>query len=135
MMGDTQENKNLTGQPIRADGWYGHTDGLHTVVIQTVNFSGHVYIEASLELEPKEGDWFPIKLSQNANYIQFPQNPFKPTGDQDSGGDTGAFGITFKVNALWLRARMDREYLNLTDSFANINILERGVVSKITLAR
>lgn len=136
MMGNSQEIANLTGEACKADGWHGHVRGLHTVVIQVVNFTGRISIEASLELNPTDADWFPIKLSDEANYIQFPINPMKPTGDYDSGGDTSTVGVSFKINALWLRAKLDRTYISdvLYDAdYRSLRML--GNVVKIELAR
>jgi len=136
MMGNTQEKANLIGEPCKADGWFGHKRGLHTVVVQVVNFTGRIYLEASLELNPTESDWFTIPLSDSTDYLQFPINPLKPTGTYDSGGDTAAIGVSFKVNALWLRARLDRTYISdiLYDQDRRaLSML--GNVVKITLAR
>lgn len=135
MMGNTQELANLTGDAIKADGWYGHVRGLHTIVIQVINFTGRIHVEASLELNPTENDWFAVKLDDETSYIQFPLNPMKPTGDYQGGGDTETVGVTFKINALWLRARLDRSYLPNTN-LQDPNILTLlGNVVKITLAR
>lgn len=136
MMTNTQEIANLTGDACKADGWFGHVDGLHTVVVQVVNFTGRIHIEASLELNPTEADWFPIKLTETTSYLQFPINPLAPTGEYVSGGDTSTLGYTFKINALWLRARLDRTYLSdvLYEEDPQVLALLGNVV-KITLAR
>ncbi len=136
MMGNSQEFANLTGPICRADGWYGHRDGLHTVSIQVVNFTGRVYIEASLASAPTEEDWFPIALQPETHYVEFPLNPLKPTGSFDIGGDTMVIGRSFKINALWLRARMDRSYLEDILFEEDPNVLPRyGNVVKVVLAR
>lgn len=136
MMSDSQKEASLTGEKCKADGWFGHTDGLHTVSIQVVNFTGRVWIEASLEMCPKEDDWFPIQLTHCTPYVQFPLDPLHPTGDYPSGGDTATVGKSFTINALWLRARLDREYLSdvlfLSDPHA-VELL--GSVRQIVLAR
>lgn len=136
MMSNTQEVVSLTGEPCKADGWFGHSEGLHTVVFQVVNFTGRIHIEASLSLNPTEDDWFPIQLTPTTTYIQYPVNPQKPTGNQETGGDTSAVGVTFRVNALWIRARMDRSYLSPALLTADDNALQLlGMINKITLAR
>lgn len=135
MMGNSQEHANLTGKPCKADGWYGHTDGLHTVVIQVVNFTGRVYVEASLSMEPTEDDWFPIALTEQTAWLQFPVDPMKPTGHEGD-GDTCTVGVSFKVNALWIRARLDRTYLETVLYDEDPNALSAlGNIKKITLAR
>lgn len=136
MMGSSQEFANLTGPACRADGWYGHRDGLHTVSMQVVNFTGRIYIEASLALEPTDADWFPVFLQLETPYVEFPLNPLKPTGSMETGGDTLVVGRSFKINALWLRARMDRTYLEdiLFENDPSILPLYGNVV-KVVLAR
>jgi hypothetical protein len=135
MMSNTQELANPVGQPCKADGWYGHTDGLHTVVVQVVNFTGRVHIEASLMLEPGDDDWFPIQLKADESYLQFPLNPMGPTGTDDN-GDTATVGVSFKVNAIWLRARVDRTYISSILFDENpASLAAMGNVKKITLAR
>lgn len=136
MMGNTQEIANLTGEVVKADGWYGHVTGLHTIVVQVVNFTGRIHIEASLELNPTEADWFPVKLTDTTSYLQYPLDPFRPTGDYDSGGDSSTVGISIKINALWLRARLDRSYLSpVLYQFDPAALAGIGNVVKITLAR
>lgn len=136
MMSNTQEVANLIGQPVKADGWYGHMEGLHTVVFNVINFTGRLFIEASLELSPTNQDWFPVKLGDTTDYLEFPRNPLIPTGNYETGGDTGSFGKTFRINALWLRARLDRTYLDPVLYELDPNALEMlGYVNKITLAR
>lgn len=136
IMSDTQGTANLTGQPFKADGWYGHTEGLHTIVFSVINFTGRIYIEASLALQPGDDDWFPVALTETTDYLQFPQNPQMPTGSQETGGDTISVGKTFRINALWLRARLDRTYLDpaLYELDPN-DLLLIGRINKITLAR
>lgn len=136
MMGNTQELANLTGGAVKADGWFGHVNGLHTIVIQVINFTGRIHVEASLELNPSEADWFPVKLTDETAYLQFPLNPMLPTGEYRSGGDTATVGVTFKINALWVRAKLDRTYIS--DVLFDVDrhaLAMLGNVVKITLAR
>lgn len=131
----------MVGQPVKADGWYGATDGLHTVAIYVSNFSGRVYVEATLAMNPTEADWFPICLDKEKNtpYIQFPVNPAAPTGATEGlvqPGDTGVVGRSFKINAVWIRARMDRTYLDLVAPNP-LDSIEAGYgrLQKVVLAR
>jgi len=136
MMDNTQELVNLTGAACKADGWYGIDDGLHTVAIQVVNFTGRIYVEASLALYPSEDDWFAVPLTPSTPYLQFPLNPMKPTGSMETGGDTLSVGKSFKINAIWIRARLDRSYLENVLFAEDPNVLSLyGNVVKITLAR
>lgn len=136
MMGNSQENANLTGDPVKADGWFGHVDGLHTVVISVVNFTGRIFIEGTLSVDPEDGEWFPIQLTPGAQFVEFPINPAIPTGEYASGGDTSTVGFSFRVNVVWLRARLDRTYLSpVLYEFDPETLVLLGHVRKITLAR
>jgi len=116
MMTNTGTNWNLVGEPIRADAYYGYTDGVHTVQTIYQNFVGGFGIQATLSLAPAEEDWFWIKLNPNGDvnspFIPFPVDPLSPTGS--NGGDTGSMAITFLGNFVYLRAVLTRDYLQPT---------------------
>ena len=38
----------FTGSPVKADGYYGFSDGMHTVSFHLNDFRGRIYIEATL---------------------------------------------------------------------------------------
>lgn len=117
MMTNTGREFNKVGEPIRADGYYGSTDGLHTVQIVYSNFVGRFGLQGTLATEPTESDWFDINLNYRAYTnsdnpkVQFPVNPLAPTGGPDSVGDTGTQAFSFIGNFVWLRAILDRSYL------------------------
>lgn len=120
---------NQTGAAKRAAGYYSTAinGGWHTVTADILDFTGRIYIEASLVANPTANDWFAVKLADmsvadadvdggNAqgnilNYAQYPVDPDNPT---DVHGDTGTFGWTFRGNYVWIRARIDRSYLPST---------------------
>jgi hypothetical protein len=111
MMTNTGRNHNLVGEAIRADGYYGRTDGIHTVQVTVNNFTGKFGIQGTLATEPTEDDWFDINLNANRNvssaspYVSFPANPAAPTGQI---GDDGTQAFTFVGNFVYLRAILDR---------------------------
>ena len=109
MLDDTDINLNVTGEALRADAWYGYKDGLHTVAFYLENFTGRIYIEASLASEPTSEDWFPVFLNGAQAYMNYPINPLAPIGGPS--GDTFVDAFTFQGNFLWLRARIDRSYV------------------------
>lgn len=100
---------NVIGAKQKGAG-YSDTIGCnHTVSISVMNFIGRVYIEGSLASDPTEDDWFPITLANNLDYVQFPLNPNQPTGS--GGGDTVVVAYSFSGNYVWIRARLNRDYL------------------------
>lgn len=50
---------------IKGDGYFGGSDGNHTIQIQLTNFLGKLEMQASLASEPVSTDWFTIPLSSN----------------------------------------------------------------------
>jgi hypothetical protein len=45
---------------LRGNGYYGYTDGLHTVSYQLTNFIGVINMQATLASDPTDADWFDI---------------------------------------------------------------------------
>ena len=123
-------NENLltySGDKIKADGYYGHTDGVHTVSATVTNFQGRIHLEGSLATEPTEADWFPIYLTSGNSFRQYPVTSV-PSGS-NSLGDTTTEAWTFRANILWIRARVDRVYL----SAGSYDVALHGIVDKILL--
>lgn len=134
---DTNGKWEVTGEKFRADGWFGSTDGLHTVSIHVRNLRGRVFVEASLANEPTEDDWFPIWLSQLEPYIEYPKNAAKPTGsitsDYGDAGDTTVSAFAFQANIAWIRTRLSRDYLGHPPSNEE-DIARYGVIEKVLLS-
>jgi len=61
-------NSTVIGTHQRGDGYYGRSDGLHTVAWNVVNFVGTIKIQGSLALEPLSEDWFDIPLGTVDDY-------------------------------------------------------------------
>jgi hypothetical protein len=51
----------FSSDSTKADGYYGYTDGLHTIAITTDDFVGTLTIEGTLASEPSDNDWFTVK--------------------------------------------------------------------------
>lgn len=109
LLDSTTTEINVTGSKQKGAGFSNTIGCNHTVSISVANFIGRVFIEGSLASEPSEHDWFPIKLRNNLDYIQFPLNPNSPTGSNN--GDSGVYAYNFSGNYVWLRARVNRDYL------------------------
>ena len=108
MLEDTALELSVTGEKIRADGWFGNKDGLHSVAFYLSNFTGRIFLDASLETEPTSSDWFSIFLDGGNAFIEYPLDFLNPTGTQ---GDTKVDAVTFQGNFLWLRIRIDKTYI------------------------
>lgn len=122
MLDDTQGKVNVVGEPVRADAYFGLTDGLHTVAIYFQNFIGRVYIEASLSNDPKDDEWFPINLNGELPYLQYTQADgareyMYTSGSDQHLGKNGVEAFTFQGNFLWLRAKVDRSHIFPFDQY------------------
>jgi hypothetical protein len=119
LLNDTNGQLSMVGTPVRADGWWGFTDGKHTISINLQNFTGRIYLEGSLATTPKEEDWFPIHLSPSTPYLYLEKA-------------TGAKAFSFEGNFVWVRARLDRSYIYPQPDNQH-EIAQLGIVKKILL--
>jgi len=136
LMNDTSKIYNLTGRPLRADGFYGNTNSFYTVVLYYNNLQGRIWIEASLASNPNEEDWFPIHLNNEIPYKEYPVNANNPTAEQTGAGDTGVDAFNFRANISWIRARLDRTYMGDApiDLNAENQIIRLGNIKQIILS-
>jgi hypothetical protein len=109
LLDSTTTEINATGPKQKGAGFSNTIGCNHTVSMSVANLIGRIYIEGSLATDPTEEDWFPIKLVGNLDFIEFPRNPNAPTGN--GRGDTSVLAFSFSGNYIWIRARLDRNYL------------------------
>lgn len=114
MIGDGVRGDRLS-DPVRGDGYYGYRDGNHTIAVTFQNFYGRIQIEATLDLEPAEADWFPIWLTAATPYKQY------------SDPKTGTEAFTFQGNFVLLRFKKMQAYL--PSSYTSV-----GDISKVMLS-
>ncbi len=55
-----------SSNPIKGDGYFGNSDGLHTVQVKLTNFRGSVAIQGTLATSPSETDWFNVRLDDGS---------------------------------------------------------------------
>lgn len=61
---DNVGNLIITSNKIKGDGYYGRSDGLHTIQFTLNDVTSLVYVQGTLETNPTETDWFPVELEQ-----------------------------------------------------------------------
>jgi hypothetical protein len=88
-----------TSDKVKGDGYYGYADGLHTMSFHFKNFKGRIFCQATLVDEPTEADWFNIGLDTNTDYYEYTTQT------------SGTVGTTFQGNFVWLRVKIDRDYI------------------------
>ena len=91
----------VTGEKFKGDGYYGRSDGFHTVQYTLNGFIGTVEIQATLAVDPTADDWFTV-------YTQ----AYPVSNDE---GTTGSFVTNFTGNYVWIRAYIN----NWTDGTIN----------------
>tara|TARA_E500000081_G_scaffold118942_1_gene122980 strand:- start:614 stop:955 length:342 start_codon:yes stop_codon:yes gene_type:complete len=75
----------VNGSHFKGDGYYGRSDGLHTVQYDYTGFRGEMKIEATLATTPTDSDWFQV---DSVNLT----------------GQTGTSISNFTGNYIWLKA-------------------------------
>jgi hypothetical protein len=119
---------NQVGSAQRGAGYYTTSinGGWHTISVDVTDFTGRIYIQATMAANPQESDWFPVYLSADAEYVQYPSNPMQLRGGS-AHGDTATDGWTFRGNFTFVRARVDRSYLTDTTNVGNAREILMGL--------
>ena len=66
-------NTTVTGEKFKGDGYYGRSDGFHTVQYNLADFNGTIKMQGTLATTPTEADYFDIAgtESQGSNRSYF----------------------------------------------------------------
>jgi len=94
--------------PARGDGYYGYREGYQTLAVHFSNFYGRIQIEATLEIDPAEADWFPIWLTPSHAWKEY------------TTAKNGTEAFTFRGNFVLIRFRKTRSYLTTTSPVGDI---------------
>lgn len=113
LLGDTGSVENITGDRFKAAGYYGSSNGSHTVAIYGVNLTGRISIEATLSSNPTDTDWFAVELN-NSPYVEY------------TNFDAIDY-YTFFGNYVYVRAKLSRSYITNPDP------LQYGKIKQILL--
>lgn len=62
-------NLTFLSNKIKGDGYYGSSDGFHTIQFKVSNFVGKFEVQASLASDPIEADWFSVELGTTSQTI------------------------------------------------------------------
>lgn len=116
-----QAELSYTGNKYQGDGYYGASDGLHTVSVHLTEFLGRIWIEATLVVEPTANDWFAIPIGSGTDYKEY------------AAQTTTTEAFNFTANAVWVRARVDRSAI--TPAPSSYDQTQHGTVDKVLLNR
>lgn len=98
----------VTGDKFKGDGYYGRSDGLHTIQVNLNEFVGRIEMQGTLAVNPSEEDWFAIELGtgtksvdttgalreENISFIDYTQSA------------TNSKTYNFVGNYVWVRAQI-----------------------------
>jgi hypothetical protein len=125
MLTNTGQKYDVVSEKYRADGYWGHTDGLHTISVSHHNLVGNLFIQGTLSTDPKEDDWFDIDINNKSSvkaYLEFH-------------GESGVIARTFIGNFVYLRAILSRSSREDLSPLPNGNAgPELGQINNILLA-
>ena len=62
MLGNSSDNMSQTGDKIKADSYFGYTDGIHSISVKLNAFVGKIKLQGTLSLTPSTADWGDVKL-------------------------------------------------------------------------
>jgi len=104
----------VTGDKYKGDGYYGRSDGLHTVQINLIGFIGTIEIQGTLAIDPAEEDWFTVELeSSNSSTIGFVDTTGAITTTSPTvssvtytSNETNSNNYNFTGNFVWIRAKV-----------------------------
>lgn len=117
------DSATLSGDKVKGDGYYGMSDGLHTVMIDLNGFIGTITIQGSLSQEPTESDWFLIELNKGEYSLD----------------TTGKVSQLIETSLEYTSAETSIKSYNATGNFvwirANISNWSAGTISRIELNR
>jgi hypothetical protein len=110
---------------IKGDGYFGGSDGLHTVFWSVSQFIGTLQVQATLASEPVEADWVTVNLIEPGNNFTVDTTGLvTATGVASTRytvATTTSKSYNFTGNFVWLRGR--------------ISEFTEGVVNNISINR
>ena len=107
----------VTGTKYRGDGYYGRSDGFHTVQITVTGLIGNISMQGTLATNPVEADWFTVELGTGNSSVDTTglitaQNI---TSVEYTSATTNTKNYNFTGNYVWVRAYVS----NWTDGTVN----------------
>lgn len=81
----------VTGDKHQGDGYYGRSDGIHTIQLDLNDFIGDIKMQGTLAVTPTSDDWFDITLANGDVTVSWDD------------GETSAPIYNFTGNFVWVR--------------------------------
>ena len=106
----------VTGDKFKGDGYYGRSDGLHTIQIDLNGFLGDVQLQGTLAIDPTADDWFTVRLGSGQT-IDTTGKIFNAITSklEYTDNETSSKTYNFTGNYVWVRVYVS----NWTDGTVN----------------
>ena len=99
-----------TSERIKGDGYFGGSDGVHTVFWSIAEFIGTIEMQGTLASEPTESDWANITLIHPGNKFYIDTTGLVTAAGLDSTRyaqqTTTSQSYNFTGNFVWIRGRI-----------------------------
>jgi|SaaInlStandDraft_1057018.scaffolds.fasta_scaffold53508_2 hypothetical protein len=107
----------VTGDKFKGDGYYGRSDGLHTVQVDLAGFIGKVAMQGTLATNPVEADWFTLVLDSGKQSVDTTGLVATQsiTSVEYTSATTNTKNYNFTGNYVWVRTYVS----NWTDGTVN----------------
>jgi len=108
--------QSITGDKFKGDGYYGRSDGLHTIQVNLAGFLGDVQLQGTLAVDPTADDWFTVRLGSGQT-IDTTGKIFNAITSklEYTDNETSSKTYNFTGNYVWIRVYVS----NWTDGTVN----------------
>ena len=94
-----------TGEKFKGDGYYGRSDGLHTLQIDLNGFLGNIELQGTLAINPTADDYFPIALGSGKTIDTTGKLVMSTSTKLEyTANETSSKSYNFTGNFVWVRA-------------------------------
>ena len=96
-----------TGEKFKGDGYYGRSDGLHTLQIDLNGFLGNIELQGTLAINPTADDYFPIALGSGQTIDTTGKLVMSTSTKLEyTANETSSKSYNFTGNFVWVRAKI-----------------------------
>ncbi len=93
-----------TGEKFKGDGYYGRSDGLHTLQIDLNGFLGNIELQGTLAINPTADDYFPIALGSGQTMDTTGKLVMSTSTKLEyTANETSSKSYNFTGNFVWVR--------------------------------
>jgi len=93
-----------TGEKFKGDGYYGRSDGLHTLQVDLNGFLGNIELQGTLAINPTADDYFPISLGSGQTIDTTGKLVMSTSTKLEyTANETSSKSYNFTGNFVWVR--------------------------------